>query len=108
MSHSRRSSRSSLDEALQSQPRSKDSSASSTSGAGAKTKPVFDYCVYMASILPKQAVLSPTAASPVLLSPQSSPGADKKVAPPSHTILVFDSLAFCVLCSTVTSRLLID
>lgn len=76
--HSRRSSRSSLDEALQSQPRSKDSSASSASGAGAKTKPVVDYSVYMASILPKQASLSPTAASPVLLSPQSSPGADKK------------------------------
>ncbi|XP_070771390.1 testis-expressed protein 2-like [Enoplosus armatus] len=78
-SHSRSSSRSSLDEALASQPRSKDSSASSTTAGSAKTKPLLDYSVYMASILPKQEALSPTAASPSLQSPQSSPGADKKL-----------------------------
>ncbi|XP_062284144.1 testis-expressed protein 2-like [Scomber scombrus] len=77
-SHSRSSSRSSLDEALGSQPRSKDSSISSTSGS-AKAKPLLDYSVYMASLLPKQVATSPTAASPVLQSPQSSPGADKKL-----------------------------
>lgn len=78
-SHSRSSSRSSLDEALPSQPRSKDSSALSTTAGSAKTKPLLDYSVYMASVLPKQEAFSPTAASPALQSPQSSPGADKKV-----------------------------
>ncbi|XP_023262657.1 testis-expressed protein 2-like isoform X1 [Seriola lalandi dorsalis] len=78
-SHSRSSSRSSLDEALLSQPRSKDSSVSSTAAGGAKTKPLLDYSVYMASLLPEQVTVSPTAASPVLQSPQSSPGADKKL-----------------------------
>ncbi|XP_067440352.1 testis-expressed protein 2-like isoform X1 [Thunnus thynnus] len=77
-SHSRSSSRSSLDEALGSQPRSKDSSISSTAGS-AKAKPFLEYSVYMASILPKQVAVSPAAASPVLQSPQSSPGADKKL-----------------------------
>ncbi|XP_023139309.2 testis-expressed protein 2-like isoform X2 [Amphiprion ocellaris] len=78
-SHSRSSSRSSLDEALASQPRPKDSSASSSMAASAKTKPLLDYSVYMGSLLPKQLAVSPTAASPVLQSPQSSPGADKKL-----------------------------
>ncbi|XP_040001478.1 testis-expressed protein 2-like isoform X2 [Xiphias gladius] len=77
-SHSRSSSRSSLDEQLLSQPRSKDSSVSLTAGS-AKTKPLLDYSVYMASLLPEQATVSPTAASPALQSPQSSPGADKKL-----------------------------
>ncbi|KAM6941272.1 testis-expressed protein 2-like isoform 1-T2 [Lycodopsis pacificus] len=75
-SHSRSSSRGSLDEALASQPRSKDASVPAGS---AKTKPLLDYNVYMASLLPKQTVVSPAAASPALQSPQSSPGADKKL-----------------------------
>ncbi|XP_054460738.1 testis-expressed protein 2-like isoform X2 [Anoplopoma fimbria] len=75
-SHSRSSSRGSLDEALASQPRSKDTSVPAGS---AKTKPLLDYNVYMASLLPKQAVVTPAAASPALQSPQSSPGADKKL-----------------------------
>ncbi|XP_070711185.1 testis-expressed protein 2-like [Pempheris klunzingeri] len=78
-SHSRSSSRSSLDEALATQPRSRDSSASLTTTGVAKTKPLLDYSVYMASILPKTVAVSPTAASPTLQSPQSSPGADKKL-----------------------------
>nr|XP_033480067.1 testis-expressed protein 2-like isoform X1 [Epinephelus lanceolatus]XP_033480068.1 testis-expressed protein 2-like isoform X1 [Epinephelus lanceolatus] len=78
-SHSRSSSRSSLDEALASLPRSKDSSVSSTTASSARSKLLLDYNVYMASLLPKQVVVSPTAASPVLQSPQSSPGADKKL-----------------------------
>ncbi|XP_071359808.1 testis-expressed protein 2-like isoform X2 [Trachinotus anak] len=78
-SHSRSSSRSSLDEALVSQPRSKDSSVSSAAAGSAKTKPLLDYSVYMASLLPEQVTVSPTAATPVLQSPQSSPGADKKL-----------------------------
>ncbi|XP_026158156.1 testis-expressed protein 2-like isoform X2 [Mastacembelus armatus] len=78
-SHSRSSSRSSLDEALASQPRSKDSSVSSTTAGSAKTKPQLDYCVYMASLLPEEVTASPAAASPPLQSPQSSPGADKKL-----------------------------
>ncbi|KAI3352757.1 hypothetical protein L3Q82_019335 [Scortum barcoo] len=78
-SHSRSSSRSSLDETLASQPRSKDSSVSSTTAVNAKTKPLLDYSVYMASILPKQVAVSPAAASPSPQSPQSSPGADKKL-----------------------------
>ncbi|XP_019939769.2 testis-expressed protein 2-like isoform X1 [Paralichthys olivaceus] len=65
-SHSRSSSRSSLDEVLIPQP-------------SAKTKPLLDYSVYMASLLPEQATVSASTASPVLLSPQSSPGADKKL-----------------------------
>lgn len=78
-SHSRSSSRSSLDEALASLPRSKDSSISSTTAGSARSKLLLDYNVYMASLLPKQVVVSPTAASPLLQSPQSSPGADKKL-----------------------------
>ncbi|KAA8594480.1 hypothetical protein FQN60_011615 [Etheostoma spectabile] len=78
-SHSRSSSRGSLDEALAPQPRSKDSSVSSTTAGSAKTKPLVDYNVYMASLLPKQAVVSPAAASSALQSPQSSPGAEKKL-----------------------------
>ncbi|XP_038570328.1 testis-expressed protein 2-like isoform X2 [Micropterus salmoides] len=71
-SHSRRSS---LDEALASQPRP----VSSTTAGIAKTKSSYDYSVYMASILPKQVAISPAAASPALQSPESSPGADKKL-----------------------------
>ncbi|KAG7219047.1 hypothetical protein INR49_019354, partial [Caranx melampygus] len=82
-SHSRSSSRSSLDEALASQPRSKDSSVPSTAASSAKTKLLLDYSVYMASLLPEQVTVSPTAASPVLQSPQSSPGADKKLQSPT-------------------------
>ncbi|XP_040891566.1 testis-expressed protein 2-like [Toxotes jaculatrix] len=78
-SHSRSSSRSSLDDALVSQLRSKDSSVSSTAASSAKTKPLLEYSVYMASLLPEQATVSSTAASPVLQSPLSSPGADKKL-----------------------------
>ncbi|XP_034386180.1 testis-expressed protein 2-like isoform X2 [Cyclopterus lumpus] len=74
--HSRSSSRGSLDEALASQPRLKDASVSA---GGAKTRPLLDYNVYMASLLPEQAVVSPAVASPPLQSPQSSPGADKKL-----------------------------
>uniref|UniRef100_A0A667XHE3 Testis expressed 2 n=1 Tax=Myripristis murdjan TaxID=586833 RepID=A0A667XHE3_9TELE len=77
--HSRSSSRGSLDEALACQPRSKDSSVSSVAAGSTRTKPLLDYSVYMATLVPKQAV-SPTAASPVLQSPQSSPGANKKVS----------------------------
>ncbi|KAM7418489.1 hypothetical protein PAMA_015891 [Pampus argenteus] len=85
-SHSRSNSRSSLDEVLGSQPRSKDSSGSSITGS-AKTKPLLDYSVYMASLLPKQVAVSPAAASPVLLSPQGSPGADKKSSTSAQTQL---------------------
>lgn len=74
--HNRSSSRNSLDEALASQPRPKDSSASSST---AKAKPLLDYSVYMTSLLPNQAAVSPPAAALSLHSPQSSPGADKKL-----------------------------
>ncbi|KAM7009962.1 testis-expressed protein 2-like isoform 2-T2 [Tautogolabrus adspersus] len=77
-SHSRSSSRGSLDE-LASQPRSKDSSASSSTAGIAKAKPLLDYSVYMASMLPNQAAVSPAATSPAPQSPQSSPGSDKKL-----------------------------
>ncbi|XP_060923406.1 testis-expressed protein 2-like isoform X2 [Limanda limanda] len=78
-SHSRSSSRSSLDEVLISQLRPKDSSVPTTAAGSAKTKPLLDYSVYMASLLPEQVTVSPTTASPPVLSPQSSPGADKKL-----------------------------
>ncbi|KAM9315214.1 testis-expressed protein 2-like isoform 2-T2 [Pholidichthys leucotaenia] len=78
-SHSRNSSRSSLDEALSSQPRPKDSMVSSSTAGGARTKSLLDYSVYMGSLLPKESTISPQAASPVFQSPQSSPGADKKL-----------------------------
>ncbi|XP_065818017.1 testis-expressed protein 2 isoform X1 [Labrus bergylta] len=77
-SHSRSSSRGSLDE-LASQPKSKDSSASSSTAGIAKAKPLLDYSVYMASMLPNQAAVSPAATSPAPQSPQSSPGSDKKL-----------------------------
>ncbi|XP_068606777.1 testis-expressed protein 2-like [Brachionichthys hirsutus] len=75
-SHSRSSSRSSLDEALASQPSPKDFSVSTATAGSDKAKPPLDYSVYMASILSKQAAVSPTSA---LQSPQGSPGADKKL-----------------------------
>ncbi|XP_026214772.1 testis-expressed protein 2-like [Anabas testudineus] len=78
-SHSRSSSRSSLDEALASQPKSKDFTVYSAMVGSVKTKPQLDYSVYMASVLPKQAAVNPVAASPSVQSPQSSPGADKKL-----------------------------
>ncbi|KAM4603457.1 testis-expressed protein 2-like [Polymixia lowei] len=83
-SHSRSSSRGSLDEALLvSQPRSKESSASSAAAGGAKTKPLLDYSVYMATLVsPQEAgpqAAGPQAASPAVQSPQSSPGVGKKL-----------------------------
>lgn len=97
-SHSRSSSRSSLDE-LASQPRSKDSSASVTTAGSAKTKPLLEYSVYMASILPKQAAVSPAATSPAQQSPQSSPGSDKKLqttasAPVPPSVVEDDNVAW--------------
>ncbi|XP_024297718.1 testis-expressed protein 2-like isoform X1 [Oncorhynchus tshawytscha] len=78
-SHSRSSSRSSLDEVLASQPRTKDS----TAGITAKTKSLLDYSVYMATLVPPEtgtATATPVAAtSPVVQSPQSSPGLGKKL-----------------------------
>lgn len=78
-SHSRSSSHSSLDEALPSQPKSKEASASSTAAGSVKIRPLINYSVYMASVLPKQMAVSPAVTSPMNQSPQSSPGADKKV-----------------------------
>lgn len=78
--HSRNNSRSSLEETLASQLKSKDSSISPVTAGGAKAKSPLEYGVYMASLLPEQVTVSPAAASPTLQSPQSSPGADKKVA----------------------------
>ncbi|TNM86268.1 hypothetical protein fugu_008539 [Takifugu bimaculatus] len=77
-SHSRSSSRSSLEETLTSQPRSRDASSSSPPATGARAKPLLDYGVYMATVLPKRAAVASAAASPLSQSPQSSPGADKK------------------------------
>ncbi|XP_014032936.1 testis-expressed protein 2 [Salmo salar] len=80
-SHSRSSSRSSLDEVLASQPRTRDS----TAGIAAKTKSLLDYSVYMATLVPPEtgtatATATPiAAASPVVQSPQSSPGSGKKL-----------------------------
>lgn len=79
-SHSRSSSRSSLEETLTSQPRSRDASSSSPPATGARAKPLLDYGFYMATVLPKRAAVASAAASPLSQSPQSSPGADKKVA----------------------------
>lgn len=97
-SHSRSSSRGSLDD-LTSQPRSKDSSASSSISGSAKTRPLLDYSVYMASILPHQAAVSPAATSPTVQSPQSSPGSDKKLqstttSPVLPTVEEDDSVAW--------------
>ncbi|XP_030638655.1 testis-expressed protein 2 [Chanos chanos] len=71
LSHSRSSSRSSLDELLSSQPRQRQSSGNT------KQKPLLDYTVYMANYITPQTGSS-SAASPVG-SPHSSPGADKKL-----------------------------
>lgn len=78
-SHSRSSSRSSLDEMLTAQPRLKDSAASSTTSS-AKSKPPLDYNHYMGCLLPKQPAVGASASCPVLQSLQSSPGAEKKVS----------------------------
>uniref|UniRef100_A0A8C7H0V9 Testis expressed 2 n=1 Tax=Oncorhynchus kisutch TaxID=8019 RepID=A0A8C7H0V9_ONCKI len=76
-SHSRSSSRSSLDEVLASQPRTRDSTA------GIAAKSLLDYSVYMATLVPPEtgtATATPIAAtSPVVQSPQSSPGSGKKL-----------------------------
>ncbi|KAM6972575.1 testis-expressed protein 2-like [Aplochiton taeniatus] len=77
--HSRNSSRGSLDETLASLSRTRDSSPAGAGGGGARPKPLLDYGVYMASLLPPQAA-SPTTTLPVLQpSPQSSPGVGKKL-----------------------------
>uniref|UniRef100_A0AAV2LS05 SMP-LTD domain-containing protein n=1 Tax=Knipowitschia caucasica TaxID=637954 RepID=A0AAV2LS05_KNICA len=85
--HSRSGSRSSLDEALLTQSRPKDSSTP-TAGS-AKVSPLLDYSVYMANLLPNQEALSSTSTCSSLQSPMSSPGADKKLpgscpSPPEH------------------------
>ncbi|KAM9857441.1 testis-expressed protein 2-like isoform 1-T2 [Aulostomus maculatus] len=77
-SHSRSSSPTSLDDIVAPQPKSKDTSVSPTVGS-VKTKLLLDYNVYMASLLPKQVAVSPVDVSPSPHSPQSSPGADKKL-----------------------------
>ncbi|XP_035993024.1 testis-expressed protein 2 isoform X2 [Fundulus heteroclitus] len=76
-SHSRSSSRSSLDEILAPQLKSRDSITSLTMAGSAKSKPSLDYSVYMGSLLPKQQAASLTSASSAQ-SLQSTPGADKK------------------------------
>ncbi|XP_056135867.1 testis-expressed protein 2 isoform X3 [Lampris incognitus] len=78
-SHSRSSSRGSLDEALASQPRPKEYPASSAAAVSAKGKTGLDYNVYMATLVPTQ-LARPTAASPTIQSPESSPGANKKLS----------------------------
>ncbi|XP_061535982.1 testis-expressed protein 2-like [Phycodurus eques] len=77
-SHSRSSSRSSLDDALASQPKTKDCPT-----AGSAKTQLLDYSVYMASLLPKKVALSSPATSSELHCPQSSPGADKKLQSPT-------------------------
>ncbi|XP_051939192.1 testis-expressed protein 2-like isoform X1 [Hippocampus zosterae] len=77
-SHSRSSSRSSLDEALASQPRTKDSPT-----AGSVKTQLLDYTVYMASLLTKPIALKSPATSSELHCPQSSPGAEKKLQSPT-------------------------
>ncbi|KAK7929673.1 hypothetical protein WMY93_006068 [Mugilogobius chulae] len=86
--HSRCGSRSSLDEALLTQSRPKDSST--VTAGNAKNSPLLDYSVYMANLLPNQEALSPTLVCSSPQSPMSSPGADKKLpssspSPPEHT-----------------------
>ncbi|KAF7223705.1 testis-expressed protein 2 isoform X2 [Nothobranchius furzeri] len=73
-SHSRNSSRSSLNEMLSSLPKSKDSAAAGS----AKSKLQLDFTVYMSSFLPKQQSAS-TAASSSASSLQGSPVVDKKL-----------------------------
>ncbi|XP_029950394.1 testis-expressed protein 2-like isoform X2 [Salarias fasciatus] len=80
--HSRSSSRGSLDEALASPSRSKDSSSSSATASSSRNKLLLDYSVYMGSLLPRAAASSPAATSPVLQSPQgprASPPPDAKL-----------------------------
>nr|XP_057941772.1 testis-expressed protein 2-like [Doryrhamphus excisus]XP_057941782.1 testis-expressed protein 2-like [Doryrhamphus excisus] len=71
--HSRSNSRSSLDDAVASQPKAKDSPTAESDKAK-----LLDYRVYMASVLPKQEGVASPVANSELHSPQSSPGADKK------------------------------
>ncbi|XP_077379651.1 testis-expressed protein 2-like isoform X2 [Festucalex cinctus] len=77
-SHSRSSSRSSLDDTLASQPRTKDSPTS-----GSAKIHMLDYSVYMASLLTKPVPLKSPATSSDLNCPQSSPGAEKKLQSPT-------------------------
>ncbi|KAJ8002090.1 hypothetical protein DPEC_G00176190 [Dallia pectoralis] len=85
-SHSRSSSRGSLDDVLTSQAWSRDS----TAGLIGKPKPLLDYSVYMAALVPPENAFStptPVApANPVLQSPQSSPGVGKKLPSSSSSI----------------------
>lgn len=90
-SHSRSSSRGSLDEALGSLPRTREPGSAGAAGS-ARPKPLLDYSVYMATLVPAQpgspaaeAAASATA-SPVTQSPQGSPGAGKKL--PSSPVAV--------------------
>ncbi|XP_015231338.1 PREDICTED: testis-expressed sequence 2 protein-like isoform X2 [Cyprinodon variegatus] len=77
-SHSRSSSRSSLDEVLAPPLKSRDSTTSLMTAGSAKNKLPLDYSVYMASVMPKnQAVGLPSSSSSQSL--QSTPGADKKL-----------------------------
>ncbi|XP_054634905.1 testis-expressed protein 2-like isoform X2 [Dunckerocampus dactyliophorus] len=72
--HSRSSSRSSLDDAAASQPKTKDSATADSDKAK-----LLDYSVYMASLLPKQVAVTSPVTNSELHSPQSSPRADKKL-----------------------------
>ncbi|XP_041958987.1 testis-expressed protein 2-like isoform X1 [Alosa sapidissima] len=83
-SHSRSSSRSSLDELLSAvQPRQKDGSGPSPSPVPPRPRPQLDYSVYMSRCMPSQDQPQQQMASPVSGSPQqsphSSPGASKKL-----------------------------
>ncbi|KAM4751313.1 testis-expressed protein 2-like isoform 2-T4 [Anableps anableps] len=76
-SHSRSSSRSSLDEALAPQLRSRGSATSLTTTSSAKSKLVLDYSMYMGSLLQKQQAVKLTSSSSSQ-SLQSCVGAEKK------------------------------
>ena len=76
LSHSRSSSRSSLDELLTSQPRPRELNS------GVKQKMLLDYSVYMAQYVPPEPATPTAPATPAnspVHSAESSPGASKKV-----------------------------
>ncbi|XP_028829084.1 testis-expressed protein 2 isoform X3 [Denticeps clupeoides] len=75
-SHSRSSSRGSLDELLSSQPRQKE-----TVAAAARHKALLEYSVYMANYIPPATQPPGSLAGSPLQSPHSSPGAGKKQLP---------------------------
>ncbi|XP_037115973.1 testis-expressed protein 2-like isoform X1 [Syngnathus acus] len=79
-SHSRSSSRSSMDDVLASQPKTKDSPT-----VGSAKTHLLDYNVYMASLLTKPVALGSSTPSAELICPQSSPGAEKKLQSPTLT-----------------------